>query len=68
VFRAPFGAGAAHIVRLGPILIWLIGYCDVPRIRYCRTPPRSHEGENVRHFRQLSTHGNASTPNPACPS
>jgi hypothetical protein len=58
VFRAPLRAGAAHIVRLGPIPIGLIGHCAVPSNRCGRTRPHNHKGKNVRNFRKLSIHVN----------
>ena len=55
VFRAPLRAGAAHIVRLGPIPVRLIGHCRPPSIR-SRTRLHSRAGKNVRYIRKLSMH------------
>jgi hypothetical protein len=58
VLRAPLRTRAAHIMRLGPIPIGLIGHCAVPSNRYGRTRPHNHTGKNVRNFRKRSIHGN----------
>jgi hypothetical protein len=51
VFRGPLRAGAAHVVRLGPISIGRFGHCGLPGIRSSRARPRGHDDDDVCYCR-----------------
>jgi hypothetical protein len=56
VFRAPLRAGAAHIVRLGPVPVRRIADCGPPRRCHSRTRLHNREGENTHQIGELLIH------------